>query len=40
LPQITWIRFVAWLLLGLVVYFGWGIRHSRLLEPPEANALR
>jgi APA family basic amino acid/polyamine antiporter len=40
LPRITWIRFVAWLLLGLVLYFGWGVRHSRLLEEPEPSASR
>ncbi|MVA77458.1 amino acid permease [Auraticoccus sp. F435] len=26
----TWIRFVVWLLIGVVVYFGWSRRHSRL----------
>jgi APA family basic amino acid/polyamine antiporter len=30
LPRITWIRFGIWLLLGLVVYFLYGARHSRL----------
>ena len=30
LPTISWYRFVIWLALGLVVYFSYGIRHSRL----------
>jgi basic amino acid/polyamine antiporter, APA family len=30
LPGITWIRFGVWLLLGLVLYFLYGARHSRL----------
>ena len=30
LPAVTWIRFVGWLALGLVVYFAYGHRHSRL----------
>jgi APA family basic amino acid/polyamine antiporter len=30
LPRLTWIRFGVWLLLGLVVYLLYGIRHSRL----------
>jgi basic amino acid/polyamine antiporter, APA family len=38
LPGITWIRFIVWLILGLVVYFSYGINHSLLHklqhEPP------
>jgi APA family basic amino acid/polyamine antiporter len=30
LPLITWIRFVAWLALGLIVYGTYGVGNSRL----------
>ena len=30
LPVITWIRFIVWLILGLVVYFVYSIKHSKL----------
>ncbi len=26
----TWLRFLIWLAIGLVVYFAWSIKHSRL----------
>jgi len=32
LPRITWIRFGVWLLLGLVIYFTYGMRNSRLAK--------
>ena len=30
LPGTTWIRFVVWLVVGLVIYAAYGYRHSRL----------
>jgi APA family basic amino acid/polyamine antiporter len=30
LPRITWYRFVGWLVIGLVIYAAYGVRHSRL----------
>jgi APA family basic amino acid/polyamine antiporter len=30
LPWQTWLRFTIWMLLGLLVYFSYGVRHSRL----------
>jgi len=30
LPITNWIRFIVWLIIGLVVYYFYGRRHSEL----------
>lgn len=30
LPIVTWLRFGAWLMLGIIIYFAYGYRRSRL----------
>jgi APA family basic amino acid/polyamine antiporter len=34
LPAATWIRFIAWMAIGFVVYFAYGAKHSRLVTDP------
>ncbi|CAN5669435.1 amino acid permease [soil metagenome] len=41
LPVDTWIRFGIWLVIGLAIYFGYGMRHSRLeTEPAQAAEMQ
>uniref|UniRef100_A0A8D2B3S7 Solute carrier family 7 member 4 n=1 Tax=Sciurus vulgaris TaxID=55149 RepID=A0A8D2B3S7_SCIVU len=42
LSYLTWLRFSIWLLIGLTVYFGYGIWHSKAnqQDPPELTTTR
>jgi APA family basic amino acid/polyamine antiporter len=34
LPLTTWLRLIIWFLIGMVVYFAYGVRRSKLAQPP------
>jgi APA family basic amino acid/polyamine antiporter len=40
LPGDTWIRLIVWLLIGLVIYFGYSRKHSVLQRQREAQVLK
>lgn len=37
LPLATWIRFVVWIVIGIVIYYTYGINHSVLATPVETR---
>jgi APA family basic amino acid/polyamine antiporter len=32
LPALTWLRFILWLVLGLIIYFAYSMHHSKLAK--------
>lgn len=38
LPILTWVRFLVWLDIGMIIYWAYGRRHSPLLDKKEAAA--
>ncbi len=39
LPRDTWLRLLIWLIIGMLVYFGYGRRHSHVQKLVSAPAL-
>jgi APA family basic amino acid/polyamine antiporter len=37
LPLLTWTVMIGWLLVGLVIYFGYSIKHSKVQKLPQAQ---
>ena len=37
LERITWIVMIAWLLVGLVIYFTYSLKHSKVQKMPLAS---
>ena len=32
LPGQTWLRLIVWLIIGMIIYFGYGQKHSRVQQ--------
>jgi APA family basic amino acid/polyamine antiporter len=37
LPRITWMVMIGWLLFGLIIYFGYSVKHSKVQALPTAQ---
>ena len=40
LPQLTWLRFGVWTIIGIVIYLAYGVKHSRLSAQAHEPAAR
>lgn len=40
LPVITWMRFIIWMIIGVIIYFFYGYKHSLLNDDPSENVVQ
>src|SRR3954451_22353662 len=40
LKMITWVVMISWLVVGLIIYFSYSIRHSKVQQLPEAQPVQ
>jgi len=38
LPWTTWLRLIIWFVIGIVLYFSYGIRNSKLAQPQQLGS--